>query len=123
MNRARCVLNVVIVKKYFEIRFLSRELSKHATLCICGYSYKVVYLLRVIGYIDIYCCEDNKREGVYMINRYRLGNNELIIVFKNGKHHVKESHMHYDIVFSGQLETCVEYCERREVGYIVSIVG
>ncbi len=58
-----------------------------------------------------------------MIKRYWLGNNELIIEFNNGKHHVKESHMNYDIVFSGQLETCVEYCKRREVGYMVSILG
>lgn len=58
-----------------------------------------------------------------MVKRYWLGNNELIIEFKNGRHHVKESQMNYDIVFSGKLETCVKYCERREVGYIVSIVG
>ncbi len=58
-----------------------------------------------------------------MIKKYFIGNNELIIVFKNGKHHVKESHMNYDIVFSGQRKACVEYCKRREVGYMVSILG
>lgn len=60
---------------------------------------------------------------MFMIKRYLLGQNELIIEFKNGKHHVKESHMNYDIVFSGQLEPCIEYCERREVGYLVSVLG
>ncbi len=73
--------------------------------------------------MDTYFYEDNEREGVYMIKSYWLGNNELIIVFTNGKHHVKESHMNYDVVFLGQLEACVEYCERREVGYMASVVG
>lgn len=58
-----------------------------------------------------------------MKKKYSLGNNELIIEFKNGIHRVKESQMNYDVVFSGKLETCVKYCERREVGYMVSIVG
>ncbi len=58
-----------------------------------------------------------------MIERYLLGDNELVIVFKNGEHHVKESYMNYDTVVSGQLETCVEYCKRREDGYMVSVIG
>lgn len=58
-----------------------------------------------------------------MISKYLLGNNELIIGSRNGEHYVKESHMNYEIVFSGQLETCVEYCKRREDGYMASIIG
>ena len=57
------------------------------------------------------------------MNRYLLGNNELIIGSENDEHYVKESHMNYEIVFSGELKTCEEYCKRREDGYLASIIG
>lgn len=52
-----------------------------------------------------------------------LGSNELVIVFRNGKHRVIESYEDYKTVFTGQFEKCQEYCKNREIAYMESVIG
>ncbi len=58
-----------------------------------------------------------------MVEDFLLGDNKLRIIFENGMHHVLESRLDYNIVFSGQLEMCLHYCKKREIAYMVSVVG
>ena len=50
-------------------------------------------------------------------NRY-LGDNELVLVFRNGTHCVLEEYEYYEPVFSGHYEDCVKYMDRREAEYL-----
>ncbi len=61
---------------------------------------------------------------VYMfIKNFWLGSNELVILFHNGTHHVKEKFENWKTVFSGNIEKCLKYCENRENRYMESIIG
>lgn len=54
-------------------------------------------------------------------NNMYLGANELVIVFRNGRHHVIEEYANWEVVFSGHYEQCVAYCENREIDYLDSL--
>jgi len=61
--------------------------------------------------------------GKNMKNNFWLGDNELVIVYREGTHHVLESYGNYSTVFSGAYDKCVEYCKNREISYLESIIG
>ena len=52
-----------------------------------------------------------------------LGNNELLIRFRNGTHVVLEKYEDYEVVFTGKYDECVRYCKDREIAYLESIIG
>lgn len=56
-------------------------------------------------------------------NNLWLGGNELVIVFRDGTHHVMERYEDYDDVFSGSYEACVAYVHDRWTDYQESIIG
>ena len=58
-----------------------------------------------------------------MYKNYWLGSNELVIVFRDGTHHVIEEFENWETVFTGNYEQCTEYCENRVVTYQESIIG
>lgn len=62
-------------------------------------------------------------EVLKMSKNFWLGNNELLIVFRNGTHHVIESYEDYKTIFTGHFEKCLEYCKNREVAYMESVIG
>ena len=57
-----------------------------------------------------------------MKNMYNLfmGSNELIIIYRNGTHHVIEKDEDYNEVFTGSYEKCCEYCKNRNIDYLES---
>lgn len=58
-----------------------------------------------------------------MCKNFWLGNDQLIIVFRNGTHYVIEGYEDWKVVFTGRLEKCLEYCKNRENEYMESIIG
>lgn len=54
-----------------------------------------------------------------MIEKFRVGETELIIAYGDGVYHVLNSNENeeYDIVFTGHYDECVEYCEKQEILY------
>ena len=52
-----------------------------------------------------------------------LGNNELIIIYRDGIHRVIESDEAWEEVFTGSYEDCIGYCENRWADYQASIIG
>lgn len=58
-----------------------------------------------------------------MTKNFWLDNNELIIVFRDGTHHVIEEDIGYEVVFTGHFEECVYYCEQRLRDYYESVIG
>lgn len=58
-----------------------------------------------------------------MYKNYWLGSNELVIVFRNGTHHVIEVFENWETVFTGNYEQCIEYCDNRVISYQESIIG
>ena len=59
-----------------------------------------------------------------MSNNFWLGNIELVIVFRNGRHIVWEiDNDDRQTVFDGHYEKCLEYCKNREISYMESIIG
>ena len=58
-----------------------------------------------------------------MSKNFWLGCNELIIVFRNGTHHVIEAYENWKKVFTGHIEECIKYCKIREKEYEESVIG
>lgn len=58
-----------------------------------------------------------------MVKNFWLDNNELVIVYRNGTHHVIEAYEDYNTVFTGKIEDCLTYCKNREIAYMESIIG
>ena len=57
-------------------------------------------------------------------NNYILGCSELVIRFRDGIFHVWElEDEEHKTVFTGHFEECLEYCKKREIDYMESIVG
>lgn len=54
-------------------------------------------------------------------NNTFLGDNELVIVFRNGTHHVIEKYEDWDVVFTGHYEQCISYCDERWIEYQKSL--
>jgi hypothetical protein len=52
-----------------------------------------------------------------------LGWNELLVVFRNGIHHVLEEDEGYEAVFTGHYEECVKYCKARYKEYMEATIG
>lgn len=52
-----------------------------------------------------------------------LGDNELVVVFRDGNHRVIEKYEDYKVVFTGHFEKCMEYCRNRYISYMESIIG
>ena len=52
-----------------------------------------------------------------------LGNNELLIRFRNGTHVVLEGYEDYEVVFTGTYEECFKYMTDRWIEYEESIIG
>lgn len=52
-----------------------------------------------------------------------LGCNELLVVFRNGIHHVLEEDEGYEAVFTGHYEECVKYCKARYIEYMEATIG
>ena len=49
-----------------------------------------------------------------------MGSNELIVIYRNGTHHVIEKDEDYNEVFIGSYEKCCEYCKNRNIDYLES---
>lgn len=58
-----------------------------------------------------------------MSDNFWIGNNELVIVFRNGIHHVLERYEDYEPVFTGRYEKCREYCKSREADFLQESIG
>ena len=58
----------------------------------------------------------------YMADNFWIGSNELVIIYKSGRHYVLEAYEDYEPVFDGDYEKCRKYCEMRKVEYIESII-
>lgn len=58
-----------------------------------------------------------------MCKNFWFGCNELIIVFRNGTHHVIEAYENWKTVFTGNIEECIEYCKRHEIEYMEAVIG
>lgn len=58
-----------------------------------------------------------------MTKNFWLGDNELVIVYSNGTHRVIEAYEDYKTVFNGHFKDCLEYCKKREIEYIESVIG
>lgn len=58
-----------------------------------------------------------------MVKNFWLDNNELVIVYRNGTHHVIEAYEDYNTVFTRKIEDCLTYCKNREIAYMESIIG
>lgn len=58
-----------------------------------------------------------------MVKNFWLGDNELVIVLRGGTYCVIEAYENWEKVFTGSFQKCLEYCKRREVSYLESIVG
>lgn len=58
-----------------------------------------------------------------MSKNFWLGSDELVIVFRNGIHHVIEAYEDYNTVFIGHFEKCLEYCKNREIAYMKNVIG
>lgn len=58
-----------------------------------------------------------------MCENFWLGCNELIVVFRNGTHHVIEAYENWETVFTGHIEECIGYCKRREIEYMEAVIG
>ena len=52
-----------------------------------------------------------------MSDNFWLGNNELVIINRDGTHHVIEKYEDWEPVFSGKYEACRSYCVEREREY------
>lgn len=50
-----------------------------------------------------------------------LGDNELVLFFKNGTFHVIEKYEDYAEVFTGNYDQCIDYMNRRELDYLMSM--
>ena len=57
-----------------------------------------------------------------MADNFWIGSNELVIIYKSGRHYVLEAYEDYDPVFDGNYEQCRKYCEMRKVEYMESII-
>lgn len=58
-----------------------------------------------------------------MADNFWIGSNELVIIYRSGRHYVLEAYEDYEPVFNGNYEQCRQYCEMREVEYRESIIG
>lgn len=58
-----------------------------------------------------------------MYKNYWLGCNELVIIQKNGTHHVIEKFENQKTVFVEQIEKCLEYCWDCVIDYEESTIG
>ncbi len=47
-----------------------------------------------------------------------LDDNELVLCFRDGTHHVMEKYEDYNDVFTGSYEECIKYMNRREMEYL-----
>lgn len=56
-------------------------------------------------------------------NLWLDADNELVIVYQDGTHHVIEKYENWERVFTGNYAKCVEYLETRYTEYIESIIG
>lgn len=54
-------------------------------------------------------------------DNYWIGDNELVIRFRNGIHVVLEKYEDYEVVFTGHYEKCHAYCREREIKYLDSL--
>ena len=52
-----------------------------------------------------------------------LGNNELVIVCRNGYYFVRELYEDFSEVYQGSYKDCIRYCEERLIDYEESIIG
>jgi len=58
-----------------------------------------------------------------MFRNFWLGDNELVIRFRNGTHAVLEKYEDWCAVYEGCFEACLDYCEARWRAYQESIIG
>lgn len=58
-----------------------------------------------------------------MPHNFYLGDNELVIVIRNGVNVVLEKYEEYDEVFRGTFGQCFYYCKDRVREYEESIIG
>lgn len=50
-----------------------------------------------------------------------LGGNELVIIFRDGRHAVLEAYEEYETVYAGTYSECVEYVNERYTEYLESL--
>ena len=58
-----------------------------------------------------------------MPQNFYMGDNELVIVFRNGTHVVIEKYDGYNEVYGGSFGQCYAYCITRVREYEESIIG
>lgn len=57
------------------------------------------------------------------VENYFIGNQEYIITFKNGTHHVKEIRKNENVeIFSGHYEDCKMFLQGKAADYLYSLV-
>lgn len=52
-----------------------------------------------------------------MAENFWIGDNELVIIWKDGRYAVNEAHENYECVFWGSYEACFNYCQKRLMAY------
>lgn len=56
------------------------------------------------------------------VQNYYVGGNQMVIVYREGTHHVLEEYEDYEIVFTGTFAQCLEYCDQRNLKYLESTI-